>query len=146
MFFFFQAEDGIRDHCVTGVQTCALPISNRVHPIGKGSAIELRRRVHAVVGAKLFVPDGEPVTTAVDAPVLGQAATGEAPSGRTRTGLDRLVAAGWASLAGRSVGLASNQTGVDAQGRRGVDLMAAAGVFKLRALFSPEHGLDGTLD
>src|SRR5438132_9926480 len=27
-FFFFQAEDGIRDHCVTGVQTCALPIFN----------------------------------------------------------------------------------------------------------------------
>src|SRR5436190_8238023 len=26
MIFFFQAEDGIRDHCVTGVQTCALPI------------------------------------------------------------------------------------------------------------------------
>src|SRR5438034_4893934 len=25
-FFFFQAEDGIRDHCATGVQTCALPI------------------------------------------------------------------------------------------------------------------------
>src|SRR5947207_8438068 len=25
-FFFFQAEDGIRVHCVTGVQTCALPI------------------------------------------------------------------------------------------------------------------------
>src|SRR5229473_4329117 len=27
MFFFFQAEDGIRDKLVTGVQTCALPIS-----------------------------------------------------------------------------------------------------------------------
>ena len=26
LVFFFQAEDGIRDHCVTGVQTCALPI------------------------------------------------------------------------------------------------------------------------
>src|SRR5205823_10701053 len=26
-FFFFQAEDGIRDKLVTGVQTCALPIS-----------------------------------------------------------------------------------------------------------------------
>src|SRR5260221_6595570 len=26
LIFFFQAEDGIRDHCVTGVQTCALPI------------------------------------------------------------------------------------------------------------------------
>src|SRR5260221_88114 len=32
MFFFFQAEDGIRDHCVTGVQTCALPISGHVPP------------------------------------------------------------------------------------------------------------------
>src|SRR2546426_6253052 len=28
-FFFFQAEDGIRDYKVTGVQTCALPISDR---------------------------------------------------------------------------------------------------------------------
>src|SRR5256886_451420 len=28
VFFFFQAEDGIRDLTVTGVQTCALPISN----------------------------------------------------------------------------------------------------------------------
>src|SRR6266496_4879602 len=28
VFFFFQAEDGIRDLYVTGVQTCALPISN----------------------------------------------------------------------------------------------------------------------
>src|SRR2546430_16411151 len=27
LFFFFQAEDGIRDLTVTGVQTCALPIS-----------------------------------------------------------------------------------------------------------------------
>src|SRR5256885_6504479 len=29
-FFFFQAEDGIRDYKVTGVQTCALPICVRV--------------------------------------------------------------------------------------------------------------------
>src|SRR5205809_2299107 len=28
VFFFFQAEDGIRDVAVTGVQTCALPISH----------------------------------------------------------------------------------------------------------------------
>src|SRR5690348_17739503 len=34
-FFFFQAEDGIRDGRVTGVQTCALPISARVRgPLG----------------------------------------------------------------------------------------------------------------
>src|SRR5205823_10912039 len=31
LFFFFQAEDGIRDKLVTGVQTCALPISFRRH-------------------------------------------------------------------------------------------------------------------
>src|SRR3712207_8646115 len=31
-FFFFQAEDGIRDIGVTGVQTCALPISHRPRP------------------------------------------------------------------------------------------------------------------
>src|SRR5256884_9185257 len=35
MFFFFQAEDGIRDVAVTGVQTCALPIS-RLFGIGIG--------------------------------------------------------------------------------------------------------------
>ena len=29
VFFFFQAEDGIRDYKVTGVQTCALPIWNK---------------------------------------------------------------------------------------------------------------------
>src|SRR5256886_7607787 len=39
--FFFQAEDGIRDLTVTGVQTCALPISYR--PPGRGDR-EARRR------------------------------------------------------------------------------------------------------
>src|SRR5262252_1681063 len=33
--FFFQAEDGIRDHCVTGVQTCALPISQAVEQFAR---------------------------------------------------------------------------------------------------------------
>src|SRR2546426_4550353 len=32
VFFFFQAEDGIRDYKVTGVQTCALPISPEAKP------------------------------------------------------------------------------------------------------------------
>src|SRR2546426_1336043 len=36
--FFFQAEDGIRDYKVTGVQTCALPICGRIHPPGTGYA------------------------------------------------------------------------------------------------------------
>src|SRR5258708_15735000 len=42
IFFFFQAEDGIRDDLVTGVQTCALPISRRGAgaeiPTGRASA------------------------------------------------------------------------------------------------------------
>src|SRR5689334_24184284 len=33
-FFFFQAEDGIRDGTVTGVQTCALPISPQASHVG----------------------------------------------------------------------------------------------------------------
>src|SRR5229473_5247748 len=35
-FFFFQAEDGIRDKLVTGVQTCALPIFLHAHPTPPG--------------------------------------------------------------------------------------------------------------
>src|SRR5438034_7183038 len=38
-FFFFQAEDGIRDHCVTGVQTCALPISKFTEVLGGNGAV-----------------------------------------------------------------------------------------------------------
>src|SRR5256884_510577 len=34
VFFFFQAEDGIRDVAVTGVQTCALPISTSMSGFG----------------------------------------------------------------------------------------------------------------
>src|SRR5256885_5461525 len=34
VYFFFQAEDGIRDYKVTGVQTCALPISAALGQIG----------------------------------------------------------------------------------------------------------------
>src|SRR2546430_9916889 len=38
LFFFFQAEDGIRDLTVTGVQTCALPISTDAFGGGKKRA------------------------------------------------------------------------------------------------------------
>src|SRR3989449_1926324 len=45
LFFFFQAEDGIRDVAVTGVQTCALPIWARpggprpMHPTSRGGMV-----------------------------------------------------------------------------------------------------------
>src|SRR2546426_10120493 len=45
-FFFFQAEDGIRDYKVTGVQTCALPISRR----------DPSDRRHARAAARPYVP------------------------------------------------------------------------------------------
>src|SRR5438034_10777753 len=41
-FFFFQAEDGIRDHCVTGVQTCALPICRNFWQRGPDLVLEWR--------------------------------------------------------------------------------------------------------
>src|SRR3712207_7591546 len=50
-WFFFQAEDGIRDIGVTGVQTCALPIL-RVHNTGQSSVIQqLSGRCKPPVGA-----------------------------------------------------------------------------------------------
>src|SRR2546430_12443606 len=45
LFFFFQAEDGIRDLTVTGVQTCALPISR--HAL-QGQDDQLRDRLRAL--------------------------------------------------------------------------------------------------
>src|SRR5436190_9663121 len=54
VFFFFQAEDGIRDHCVTGVQTCALPISYR-YPEGE-SQYE-RFQVHKTIFPRDFLSD-----------------------------------------------------------------------------------------
>src|ERR671926_176314 len=55
--FFFQAEDGIRDHCVTGVQTCALPILYRAR---QPDAV-IRRYLRAARKAKaLLVLDIQP--------------------------------------------------------------------------------------
>src|SRR5690625_7247364 len=43
--FFFQAEDGIRDGHVTGVQTCALPISERQNALPTALSSGQRRRL-----------------------------------------------------------------------------------------------------
>src|SRR5216683_518498 len=44
VFFFFQAEDGIRDLIVTGVQTCALPISGTRRLLRQRATAHARRR------------------------------------------------------------------------------------------------------
>ena len=62
---------------------------------------------------------------------------------RVQTGLDVLEAEKFAPLKGKHVGLITNHTGLDAQGRSNADLLAHATSLKLVALFSPEHGLAG---
>src|SRR5437763_5763292 len=49
-FFFFQAEDGIRDTSVTGVQTCALPISVEVITIWLGNIVDLLEPDVIIIG------------------------------------------------------------------------------------------------
>jgi len=44
------------------------------------------------------------------------------------------------------IGLLANQTGVDSQGRRTIDVLATAPGISLQAIFSPEHGIAGQLD
>jgi uncharacterized protein YbbC (DUF1343 family) len=66
--------------------------------------------------------------------------------GRVRTGLDVLEAQKFAPLRGKHVGLITNHTGLDSQGRSTIDLLSHAPGVKLIALFSPEHGLAGHFD
>src|SRR5207245_8512342 len=69
--FFFQAEDGIRDATVTGVQTCALPIyldqaaaEARLHLVGRPSQdlLELAQARRELIGVdRAAEANGEPV-------------------------------------------------------------------------------------
>jgi len=57
-----------------------------------------------------------------------------------------LVRRKFADLKRLRVGLITNQTGIDAQRRSTIDLLASAPDVKLKKLFSPEHGIRGELD
>src|SRR5438132_4885429 len=72
--FFFQAEDGIRDHCVTGVQMCALPIFERLHR----ERFEPARSVHdgAARGATIEAPRVARRDSGGNAGTTGRAAAG----------------------------------------------------------------------
>jgi uncharacterized protein YbbC (DUF1343 family) len=81
-----------------------------------------------------------------------------ASSGRTQTnspsetaaavlnGIDVLKKRGYVPLRGLRVGLITNHTGRDREGRSTIDLLKAAPGVTLVALFSPEHGIRGQLD
>jgi len=64
--------------------------------------------------------------------------------GQVELGIDVLKNMGYAPLRGKRVGLVTNQTGVDSAGVRTRIILKNAPGVKLVALFTPEHGLDGT--
>lgn len=74
----------------------------------------------------------------------GGAVPGPSPAA-VRPGIEVLLADSFHLVRGRRVGLLTNHTGVDRQGRRDVDLLLAAGV-AVTTLFTPEHGFRGTED
>jgi uncharacterized protein YbbC (DUF1343 family)/CubicO group peptidase (beta-lactamase class C family) len=134
-------------------RTYMIILTNRVHPSGGGSVRirELRTRVSAAVGAALF-GGGVPVTSVSAPPPAAAAAADDDTPGepadasslpRVSTGLDVLVQQDFAMFAGQAIGLITNHTGVDARGRRAIDLIAEAPGVRLQAIFAPEHGVTG---
>jgi len=65
---------------------------------------------------------------------------------QVRPGIEVLLSDSAHLIAGKRVGLLSNNTGVDHMGRRDVDLLRTAHGARLTVLFSPEHGFRGTED
>jgi len=111
-------------------QTYVVLLTNAVHPHAGKAITSLRGKVASIVAAAVSYDD----------------ARSEKPiAGNTQTGLDVLEAEHFRSLAGKRIGLITNQTGIDRAGRRNIDIMREAGV-ELAALFSPEHGFAGVED
>jgi uncharacterized protein YbbC (DUF1343 family) len=130
-------------------------LTNAVHPRGKGNAIALRSEVATAVAAAL------PLTMSEKEGLRWESITGynEAQSaarrmstrnGSVKNGIDVLEEHGFDVLqvAGhkKKIGLVTNQTGVDLSGRRTIDVLVRADGVSLDAIFSPEHGVTGTLD
>src|SRR5438552_6436228 len=87
-FFFFQAEDGIRDDLVTGVQTCALPISDRLAALAP--VVLHQARDHVLAG--LLLVGGRDGVFEVEEHVVRFALERLAEQGGVRAG-DRELAA-----------------------------------------------------
>src|SRR2546421_2055319 len=91
LFFFFQAEDGIRDLIVTGVQTCALPISARgrarFHRESAGSGWKAPLgRPRRVAQPAAALPGAGPVA----APLLRRGDAGDRKSTRLNSSHDQI--------------------------------------------------------
>jgi uncharacterized protein YbbC (DUF1343 family)/CubicO group peptidase (beta-lactamase class C family) len=136
-------------------ETYIILLTNAVHPRGKTNAIALRSKVATAIAAAL------PLTTSEKEALRWKSITGynEAQSaarrmsvrnGTVKTGIDVLEEHGFDVLqvAGgkKKIGVVTNQTGLDLEGRRTIDVLAGAAGVSLDAIFSPEHGVTGTLD
>ncbi|HEY5939379.1 MAG TPA: DUF1343 domain-containing protein [Gemmatimonadales bacterium] len=69
---------------------------------------------------------------------------GAAPA-QVRPGIDVLLTDSVSLIRNRRIGLVTNQSGVDAHGKRDLDRLVGAGL-RVNAVFAPEHGLQGTID
>ena len=140
-------------------RTYIILLTNAVHPRGKGNAVGLRSKVATEVAAALNLTTDEKealrqksVTGYNEA--LSAARRMNSRNGTVKTGIDvledhgfdALRAPGQAPDAKRHIGLLTNQTGFDASGTRTIDVLAKAPGISLDAIFSPEHGVTGTLD
>jgi uncharacterized protein YbbC (DUF1343 family)/CubicO group peptidase (beta-lactamase class C family) len=123
----------------------------------KGSAVSLRTKVATAVAAALALDPAEAEKMRV-ASVTGynemQSAARKLSvrNGTVKTGIDVLEDSHFAGLhpakggSPRSIGLLTNQTGIDSGGRRTIDVLAKVPGISLDAIFSPEHGVTGALD
>jgi uncharacterized protein YbbC (DUF1343 family)/CubicO group peptidase (beta-lactamase class C family) len=123
----------------------------------KGSAVALRAKVATALAAALALDPAEAekmrVATITGYNEMQSAARKLAVrNGTVKTGIDVLEETKFAALhparggSPRSIGLLTNQTGVDSEGRRTIDVLANLPGISLDAIFSPEHGVTGTLD
>src|SRR5688572_26955059 len=64
---------------------------------------------------------------------------------QVQLGSDMLAANGFKELQGKRVGLITNPSGVNRNGRSTIDLLGRAPGVKLVALFGPEHGISGNI-
>jgi uncharacterized protein YbbC (DUF1343 family)/CubicO group peptidase (beta-lactamase class C family) len=130
---------------------------NTLPPKEKGSAVALRTKVATAVAAALALDPAEAekmrVATITGYNEMQSAARKLAVrNGTAKTGIDVLEETKFAALhparggAPRSIGLLTNQTGVDSEGRRTIDVLANVPGISLEVIFSPEHGVTGTLD
>jgi uncharacterized protein YbbC (DUF1343 family)/CubicO group peptidase (beta-lactamase class C family) len=127
-------------------KTYVVLLANSVHPDGRPAITPLRSRVATITAAALGIAAQGVSLTGYNETLSGAGGRREVPrTGDTRTGIDVLAAQEFRPFAGKRVGLITNHTGIDREGRRNVDVMRQAGV-NLAALFSPEHGFAGTED